>query len=567
MSTAGGGEIIALPLVVAAAVPLAGMVLVAGVGVGICYVAGKGLIAGADAVHRRCQEHAAQRRAWDQTRRNLYRASQATAAPEFRPAQRQQFESYRRQQEQALARLTATRAWLTAPLGQPEPFTAPPIDEDMRVAWPEVGQQRVVDVLDVEAQRDRLAARHRAARRAVLAYGRQGAWEGLYDVAPVVNRLAQAETELDDGNLLAAAERLRQAERLLSLMESEAVARWGQRADALTALQEADEQLRRAAAVADEHPEVLDQLASLAEILTTAQEQYGRRDFTAAQAAAQTVGRQGGVLVATPQLWRRELLRAEIDALREEIAGHGPFDAATAQIRQLDAAAALIAGDAPTEAALAQAAEMLDAALTWADDTLRRVETTAAGSLARLHMAAHSATQLEAMHYTVEWSHPLDAPPLPEEKLRLTGRRPAPTDPQREQTFIIDLAADGSVWFDVTQGYRGRECDDIKTFIQGLQNRGVRGFWEPFYSAEQAASRFREMLTREGYIFYEESTDDGLVYTLVKDGQTAPGARIGWDGQIESAVTEDAFVEAYLDRVRAEIEAAERQQGPARLHY
>lgn len=566
MSTAGGGEIVALPLALAA-VPLVGAALVVGAGVGICYVAGRGLVAGAEAVHRRCHEHIAQSQAWEQTRRNLYRTSQTTGAPEVRLAQRHEFEAYRRQQEQATARLTAVRAWLAAPLGTPEPFAMPPIDEEMRVAWPEAGQMRIIDALDQEAQRDRLASRQRAARRAVLAYAPRGAWEGLYDVASVVNRLARADSELDEGNLIAASEHLHQAERLLKLMEDEAVTRWGQRAEALVALQEANEQLRQATVVADEQPEIIDQLAPLSETLNAAQQHYDRHDFTAAQAAAQTVRRQAVVLAATPQLWRRELLLAEIAALREVIAGHGPSDVATAHLRQLDAAVSLIAGDAPTEAALSQATGIIDHAHAWSTETLRFVERTAAGSFARLHLAAHSATQLEEMGYTVEWSHPADAPPLPEEKWRLTGRRPAPADPLREQTFIIDLTADGHIWFDVTQGYRGKECDDIKTFILGLQRRGVQGFWEPFYNVEQAAGRFREMLAREGYFFYEESTDDGLVYTLVKDGQLVPGARIGWGGQMESALPRDAFVESYLERVRAEIEAAERQQSPARLRY
>lgn len=569
-SVAGTASVSAAPLAGAALAGAAGLVgaaLVVGAGVGVCYVAGRGLVASADAIHRRCEEHAARSRAWEQTRRNLYRASLTATAPEVRQAQRHEFESYRRQQQQALARLAATQAWLSAPFGAPESFAMPPIDENMRVAWPEVGQMRIIDNLDVEAQRDRLESRRRAARRTLLTYAPGGTWEGLYDVTPIVNQLARADSELDQGRFIAAGEHLRQAERLLKLMESEAVERWGQRAAALAALQEADEQLRQAAALADEHPELLDQLIPLAEILTTAQQQQDGRDFANAAAMAQAVAQQAAVLVATPHLWRRELLLAQIDALRQEFIGHNASDLVAAHLRQLEAAEALIANDAPTEDALAQAAEMLDHAYAWATELLRRVEYGAAGSFARIQMAAHSSAQLKEMGYTVEWSHPLDAPPLPEETWRLTGRRPAPADPKRDQTFIIDLNVDGNVWFDVTQGYLDKECDDIKVFIQGLQRRGVEGFWEPFYSAEQAAARLREIFAREGYHFYEERNDDGLLYTLVKGVQLAPGARIGWDGEMKSAETDSNYVQSYLERIREEIEAAEHERSQERLRY
>jgi hypothetical protein len=219
----------------------------------------------------------------------------------------------------------------------------------------------------------------------------------------------------------------------------------------------------------------------------------------------------------------------------------------------------------PSDETLAQATVALDQVNRWADDVLRRVEETVAGVVARMNLAAHAAAEMAAMGYTVEWSHPIDAPPLPEETWRLTGRRPAPADPTRTHTFVIDMAADGHVWFDATQGFRGKECDDILAFIRGLQARGVQGFWEPFYSAEQTAGLFREMLAREGYSFYEESTAEGLVYTLFKGEETVSDVAVGWDGRIKSAAPQAQKIEGYIERVQTEIEKARQQARPQAL--
>jgi hypothetical protein len=100
-----------------------------------------------------------------------------------------------------------------------------------------------------------------------------------------------------------------------------------------------------------------------------------------------------------------------------------------------------------------------------------------------------------------------------------------------------------------------------------MQRRGVQGSWEPFYSAERTAGLFREMLSREGYYFYEEGTDDGLIYTLFKGEETFPGAQVDWAGGLESAVPEDQFVQDYVARVRQEIEEAEGRRSLQGLSY
>lgn len=564
MSSGAEGALLVVPLIMAGPA-LLGAAAVVGVGVGVCYVAGKGLIAGAEAIHDRCQAHAARRRAWDGTRKNVYRRVQAAGPPERLEQRRQVYEAARQQQAAHIAHLTATRSWLSAPVGEPEAFSLPPLDEDMRAMWPESGELRIVDTLDRELIHDRLDARYRAARRALRAYEPGGLWEGLFAVSTVQLRLASVDESLHQGQLTAAAERLRHAERLVKMMESEAVERWEQRAAALNALQEANALLGQAGQLSTEYPQTIVQLEALHEQLVTAQEAYDRQAFVEAAAQAHVVGQQFQLLASEPQQWEREALLAEIRALREEIVAHGPFPAADAQLNLLAAAEARLAGSLPTAEALAQTAAMLDQANRWADDVLRRIETSAAGTITRMHLAAHAAAELEAMGYMVEWSHALDAPPLPEEKWRLTGRRPAPTDPARTHTFVMDIEADGHVWFDATQGYRGKECDDILTFISGLQARGIEGYWEPFYSLEQTAGLFREMLDREGYSFYEESTPEGLVYTLFRGQETYPGALVHWDGRIESAVPHAGAMEGYIERVRAEIEQAQQRSSPQAL--
>lgn len=544
---------------------LIGAAAALGVGVAICYMAGVGLVSGAQAIHDRCQAHAARRRAWDDTRKAIYRRAREAGPPERLHPRRQAWEAARQQQAEQIARLAATRSWLSAPLGRPEPFPLPPLDEAMRVEWPEPGELRVISALDQALTRDRLSARHRAARRALSDYEPGGAWEGLFSLDRARDALAKADSALRAEQLSLAAEHLRLAERLVKQMENEAVERWRRRAEALNALQEAAAQLQQAGELTVEYPETVDQLEGLNEIMAAAQKACESGLFVEAEARAQVVRRHGEVLTATPQLWQREMLLGEIAALREEIAGHGSFPAAEAHLQLLDAANARLAGRVPTAEALTHATDLLDQVSDWADQTLRRIETTAAGTVARMHLATHAAAQMEAMGYTVEWSHPTDSPPLPEEKWRLTGRRPAPGDPTRTHTFIMDMGADGHVWFDATEGYRGKECDDILAFIRGLQARGVQGYWEPFYSAEQAAALFREMFSREGYNFYEEATAEGLVYTLFKGAETIPGATIAWDGRMETTRPRDQAIQGYIDRVRAEIEEAHRQQQPEAL--
>jgi hypothetical protein len=200
---------------------------------------------------------------------------------------------------------------------------------------------------------------------------------------------------------------------------------------------------------------------------------------------------------------------------------------------------------------------ILNQASQSADLILSTIEQEKAGQFMRLNMAALVTGQLEELGYAVDSAHSLDNPPLSQESWRIFGRREVREgEKAREQIFEVVLNHDGTVWFDVTRGYKRQECDDLKLFIQGLQKKGVQGLWEPVYSAEQAAAHFRAMLSQEGYVFFEELSDEGIVITLVKDGHREAGATIAWNGEttgdVKRETTSVPGIEgSYIERLNA----------------
>lgn len=565
MSSGGEGIILAVPaaLVVGPVAAVAvGAVVVVGLGVGICYMAGRGLIAGTQAVQRRCQEHAANRRACEAMRRAAYQRSRQ-ALPAARATR---VGAGRQAAADNLGRLRAIAAWLDEPLGQPEPVRLPSLDEAMRVHWPKTGEVRVVDVLDSEDQRDQLNARRKAAIRHLSEYAPGGVWEGLFPVASIEAALESVRQELDQGRLNFATERLRAVEQRLSLMQREASDCWRARAAALRQLAAAATGIDTLAETGN--PELVTQVEAMAEMLQTAEASYHQLDFVSAEATAAVIARHIETALTDAQQWRRQLYLAEAQALREEIAAHGQFD----QRPEFDGLLATIENDLKDPTLSADGMEQIEAALEranrWADNILKQIETVDAAATARQITALHCAAQLESMGYVVDWSHPVERPPLLEEKWRLVGRRPAPDDAARTQHFIIDLGADGGVWFDVTQGYKDKECDELKAFITGLQDRGFQGFWSPSYNAEQTAEVLRQMFEAEGYYFFEERSDEGLVYTLVKGDQLTSGIKIPWNGQLPATVAQLLPADHTVDmqRENEELEALRSEQRQ-RLHY
>lgn len=572
MSSGGEGIILAVPAVVvggAVAAAAIGAVVVAGVGVGICYVAGRTLVAGAQAVQQRCADHAARRRAWDRVRDEVNRRSQQLPAPDQRAARLHQARASRRAQSQ-IAGLAALQSWLSDPIGAPEPAPLPSLDEQLQVEWPEPGQTRIVDVLDREAERDRLNARRRAAARRLREYAPGGVWAGLFS-AEAVTRLergvAAARRELEAGRFPFADQQLRPVEQQLALMSATATERWRQRAAALQRLGAAEQRLE--AAPLDDRPELLAQWEALADLLAQAEAEFGQQEFVRAEAAAAVVEAQAGAMADQPAQWRRRLLLAEAQALREEVAAHGSFPDGDRLLAVLDQTIGQLSAADPLPAeVLARAEQTVARANQWANTILQRVEMVAAGAAMRQNLAVHCADQLAAMGYTVESSHAADALLQPDEKWRLVGRRGAPADPARTQQFVIELSADGGMWLDVTQGYKDKECDELKVFVAGLQARGVQGMWSPAYSAEQTAAHLRRLLDEEGYFFYEERGDEGLIYTIMKDGQAQPGLLVPWNGQLTAQELAEAMgrVQREVEQERAEWEKLVAEQRQT-LHY
>lgn len=565
MSSGAAGTVVVVPV---AAVGL-GVVAIAGVGIGLCYLAGKGLVAGVSAVQRRCEENAAARRACKKARKAVYRASRQTAAKSAaeQQARWQQVGATRQEQERTIGQLAALKTWINAPINPPHIAPLPSMDNELKTTWPEIGEVQVIDQLNRIVRLEQLSEREQIARRLLEDFEAGGPWEKLYPLRSVSEALDAAEQHLVGAEAEPALDKIRMAERYLHQMQTDAANRWAQRAAALRELTAANDQMSKAITLGSEHPELLAQAEALTELLGSAQAEFDRLRFVEAESQAGAVARQAQRLAEMPDRWERDMLLAEAAVLREEIEAHGQFAEAAGYLDILKVTTEQLQSGLLTPQIIAEAENALDQVGDWADQTLRKVETVAAGTMMRQHTAHHVANQLVEMGYDVDWSHEINQPPQPEETWRLLGRRLAPGDSTRQQTFVVELNADGTVWLDATQGYRERECDDLKTFISGLQARGVQGYWEPFYSAEVTAQKFRDIFTEEGYMFYEERSDEGLVITLIKGGEGASTAVARWDGELEAtglAIDEGDYRE--VQRILRE-EEQRRLGNMQALHY
>lgn len=510
-------------------VPVAGTVLVGAAilaaGVGVCVVAGRGLVAGGRAVHQACERHAAERRAWSRARRavethaNVRAGSAVATLPSTA-----MIEAARMQEMEFIRRLRARPARLSQPIGIEALEPAETLDR-LKEPAPPLGEGRYTTEMERRQQIDELRALHAAARRVLQNYEAGGNWEGLFDTTEPTALLEESVRLLADGNIASAQTRVNVLQQALRLLHQEAPEAWRRRAEAARDLDALAARLEKLDVLAAQGPALAEAVTGLWATVGEARVAYERLDFTTAAATAASALVFAEQLLALPIGWRRETLGREWQALAAEVAAYGQFDGDEIVHNLLAQAKRRLDDPLAGEADLARVQEMLDQAGDAADQLLAQVEARGAGDVMRENLARLATEQLKEMGYTVE----AERPSQPEQRWQLVGRR-------GEHEFLLHINHDGTLWYDVTRGYKGAECEDAVTFLKGLEAKGVRGFWDSVYSAELALESIREVLGDGGYYFYEESTDDGVVLTAIRpDGTPLPSATVGWNGAVEYA--------------------------------
>lgn len=524
MSIQGAGVVAVVPVAATVGVALVGAAILAA-GVGVCVVAGQGLVAGGRAVHQACERHAAERRSWTRARRAVEsRATVRGGSSVSTVPSTAMIEAMRLQEMEFIRRLRAQPARISQPIGAEVLDPAEPLDR-LKEPAPPSGEGRYVTELERGQQIDALQELHTAARRILQHYEAGGNWEGLFDTTEPGALLEESVRLLDEGNIASAQTRMNVLQQVLLLLREEAPTAWHRRYEAARNLDALAERLEKLDTLVTEYPALAEAVTGLWATVSEARVAYERLDFTNAVATAASALAFADQLLALPIGWRRETLRHEWQALVDEVAAYGKFDGDESVHDLLAQAKRRLDDPMSSEADLARVQDMLDQAGNAADQLLAQVEARGAGDVMRENLARLATEQLEEMGYTVE----AEKPSQPEQRWQLVGRR-------GEHEFLLHIYHDGTLWYDVTRGYKGAECEDAVTFLKGLEAKGVRGFWDSVYSAELALESIREVLRDSDYYFYEESTDDGVVLTAIgPDGTPLPSATVGWNGAVEYA--------------------------------
>jgi len=553
MSSYGSGAVLFVPVVLAGGAALAAL---SAAGVGICVAGARGVMVCGGAVAELCHEHAARRQAMVGIHTAIRRARQSHQGPVTADKWQETLRNAQLEQAAGAERLARWRDRFATPAPSTN-FIAPPPRENLLSA-PPVTSPRIVDELDHGAQHDHLKALYEECERILGNYEGDGLWADLFPadrIRSLQQLLEEARTQLRGEQLADAQLSLRTLQGSLDLMQRSALDRWAARQRALNELVQADQALQRALEALAARPDLVNETEAMRQAYDLGRTRFEECDFAQAEAFAASARLQAETLATLPDAPRRHYLERSIEALERELEAHGQFSRAR-DVQGIVERARLRLRNGQLD----RAEDLLNQAAAAADDVLKEVEVRA-GAAARDRLAELSMEVLEEMGYAVEDVLPAGGQRLPTEERRLIGRK-------GEREFEVILMPDGTLWYDVTRGYKGRECDDIKDFLAGLEARGVVGLWEPVYSLEQMAAQFRAMLRQENYIFYEEPSPDGLVITARK-GTQEQAALVRWNGKLEGApgvARERQPAQNTIDTVRRrETQYRQRQKHMVRL--
>lgn len=569
MSSIAIGQVVAVPGAAAGAAA-AGLVAVAAVGlaavgVGVCVVGGtRAVIAGSQAVKQVCREHAAQRQAMAAVNARVNRIRKSQKALEAEAWQGFLREAAKHHADQALHWKTQLTAMAARPAteGQTAPEFVKPLSSI------QMEETRIVDILHRIDRREALNAQRLEANRTLEGF-ETGEWRGLFEPNTLkVHRkgLKDVTDYMDNDQLGLADVTLTGIRRDLIRMQQDASQVWVERFNAVTALHEAGDHVAQALQQLSEDHDLYAEAQAMQETYQMARQALDKLNFKSAKAQARSAGFQAQTLMRAKDQPRREHLTETLRLLEDELKPYRDSEQAKPTLAQLTSIKERLANNE-----LDRAESLLEEASQNANALLKQVAETDMPQIVRDRLAQIAAEQLKDMGFTVseeqnDVQYELDIKPnnpflpLSDPQFAATEKRVlVGTNGERE--FQITITAEGAVWCDLTQGYKGNECNEIKDFIAGLERRGVVGLWETQYTFEQAAECLRDVLYASGYeVFYEGPTDDGNGWRVeAQRGSDVRTSIINWNGQLSGDPLTPAS-DTYLNETEIEIETIQERQ-------
>lgn len=540
MSSVGVGAVSVVPLAAIGGAAIVGGAVILAAGVGVCILGaraategGKAVVAGTQAVHRACEEHAAKRRAWNRATRSAQRGTiTARTKPEVILQNYNQIKLLRQEEQEFIDRLEQIAG--QQELAAVAPIELQPLPDPLSAGMLNPGDVRYVTAYDNVERKERLDSWRISAQNALKRYQAAGIWQELFNVSQLEDLLAASSANLDADEFSAAESNLRTAHHIIHQFNEQAPKKWRDRYRLSQTFSDISEVLAEIESIFTAHPELAEPAADIWKRVTEAKAAAENYEFAQALIIAQSALKWGQQVMLMPANWRREALRHEYLALEEETAS---YDEARSEAFQtlLSRIGRIVDNPESSSEDLQRAEGMLDQAGQIADEWLKAVEQTSTGNLVRSNLTYLATQQLQEMGYTVT----AETPGQETVPWRLTGKR-------NGHSFMVEIGHDGTLWYDVTKGFKGHECgDEIQRFLRGLEEQGVKGYWEPVYSSEYSLELLRKALNDLGFVtVVEEANEDGTVVidALRPEGHSQPVATVFSNGDIDYTSAEEGGV-------------------------